>query len=274
MLRPLSYHAAGGAQTCASLVLHSRDPPGNLARTDSAELEATPYQEPRDSPVTAAAAAAVAPLQTVPRKRGRKANKDRRSTKRRRSQEPEEPAQMRVTRAAIRAEEEAQDTMDVLSALAGTLLTECPVSELVARAPCLESKWDWLQGAAGFLSSMAETGRQSADTAASATCISPSLGRQMQRALLLHSASASYLSCHTHSVSSHSHDFPLCQAWRIWWSLMPTAEGMASGQRRGGPPRSQRVGLTATILAMPAGRHHEPPLWAFLACWAVCSTAG
>ena len=51
--------------------------------------------------------------------------------KRRRSDEPEEPAQMRVTRAAIRAEEEAQDTMDVLSALAGTLLTGCLVCELV-----------------------------------------------------------------------------------------------------------------------------------------------
>lgn len=120
-----------------SPVLCPREPPGNLARTDSAELEATPYQEHRDSPI-AAAAAAVAPLQTVPRKRGRKANKDRRPAKRRRSDEPEEPAQMRVTRAAIRAEEEAQDTMDVLSALAGTLLKECLVSELVWRIGCKE----------------------------------------------------------------------------------------------------------------------------------------
>ena len=56
----------------------------------------------------------------IPRKRGRKANKSGNAAKRQRTgAASEEPRKMRLTRAAIKAEEEAQDTMDVLSALTG-----------------------------------------------------------------------------------------------------------------------------------------------------------
>lgn len=58
----------------------------------------------------------------IPRKRGRKANKGGHPAKRQRQEAGLEALpKMRLTRAAIKAEEEAQDTLDVLSALTGDL---------------------------------------------------------------------------------------------------------------------------------------------------------
>ncbi len=59
----------------------------------------------------------------IPRKRNRKGFREPpKDAKRQRSEEPEAPEEApapRITRAAIKAEEEAQEEMDILSALAG-----------------------------------------------------------------------------------------------------------------------------------------------------------
>ena len=99
-----------------------REAPGNVAPADLPDAEmpeagaAAKLEEADEERV---------PL--IPRKRMRKGHRDP-PEKRQRSEEPpdipEEAPAPRLTRAAIKAEEEAQEEMDVLSALAGEYNTD------------------------------------------------------------------------------------------------------------------------------------------------------
>jgi hypothetical protein len=105
-----------------------REPSGNLADAEETVAEDKPSKQPTEES-TAEVRAKTEPVEEmaplIPRKRGRKAVKECRNV-RQRSMEPEQPPIPRLTRAAIKAEEEAQDTMDVLMALTGINLSPPP----------------------------------------------------------------------------------------------------------------------------------------------------
>lgn len=100
-----------------------REPSGNLADAEEIAAEEKPLEQPAHKSIAEVVAKAkpeeeMAPL--IPRKRGRKAVKEGRNVRQRSMEpEPDQPPIPRLTRAAIKAEEEAQDTMDVLMALTG-----------------------------------------------------------------------------------------------------------------------------------------------------------
>ena len=95
-----------------------REAPGNAAAAEPAEAEGPLAGTKEENEIQEP----LPPL--IPRKRTRKAVRPpRKELKRKRSEEldrEDAPPIPRITRAAIKAEEEAQDTMEVLSALAGS----------------------------------------------------------------------------------------------------------------------------------------------------------